>query len=171
MFKARRRPAAVAAAVAALALAGAGYAVSSTGTLPSNTTDGFAETSAATPLGMSGGTHVTVASLALPAGAWVLSSEASIVNFGPSDYTRCRIVASGVQIASGTTLVGDPSQPGANGAGALVAARGLVGSVVHSTPFTAALDCSHDSSNSNPYVDPGAVLWAHAAPVLSSITH
>jgi hypothetical protein len=160
---------------AVLALAGVGYAASSALTITGKTTDALAETSSSTNLSTSGGQPVTLTSLSLPAGSWVLSSETTLVNFGPSDYTRCQILAGGNQIASGTTMVGDPGIPGSQGPAAYVAGRGLIGSVHTKTVVTASLVCWHDSptpvGQPAPYADVGAVLWAHKAPVLSGTTN
>ena len=126
------------------------------------------QSNVAVVLSRTGGEAVTVVSIWLPAGAWVLSSEATLVNFGPGDFARCVIIAGGTQIASGATFVG-----GDAGA-ALVADRGLLGSVLRSTGFRASLRCLHDSPTpaglGAPYVDPGAVLWAHKSPALRGTT-
>jgi Flp pilus assembly protein CpaB len=166
----KTRIAAVAAAAALVPVGGAAYAALNT--VPTTANDAVAETSASVPLSQSGGTPVTVTSLSLPAGSWVLSSELSLVSWGPSDYTRCQIVANGNQIASGTTMVGDPNVAGAHGASSLVADRGLIGVVRSSTPFGASLRCWHDSTMSSPpFVDPGATLLAHKSGSLYGSTH
>jgi hypothetical protein len=127
-------------------------------------------------LSATGGQKVRVLSFTLPAGSWVLSAEASLVNFGPATFARCQITADGVQIASGTVTIGDPTLPGANpeAGRTTVAGRGLIGSVTSGTSFSAALKCWHDESTpagqAVPYVDPGAVMWAHKSPNLDGTT-
>ncbi len=138
--------------------------------------DVLAETSSNTNLSTVGGQETTVISMTLPAGSWVITSEDTLVNFGPSDYFRCAIQAPGTtQIASGSSMVGDPNLSGAQGPGVYVAGRGLVGSLKSTSSFTASLVCSHDnntpSGNGPPYVDAGAVMWAHVSQGLSGTTH
>jgi hypothetical protein len=136
--------------------------------------DALRERHVSVDLSATGGQKVRVLSFTLPAGSWVLSAEATLVNFGPATYARCQITADGVQIASGTTTIGDSSLPGANAEGTTVAARGLLGSVRSSTSFSAALKCWHDESTPAgqpvPYVDPGAVVWAHRSSDLDGTT-
>jgi hypothetical protein len=155
---------------AVLAVGGVAYAGFTT--VPSAATDAVAETSSSVPLSQSGGVPVTVTSLSLPAGSWVFSSEATLVSWSPSDYARCQITAGGNQIASGTTMVGDPNASGAHGASTFVAGRGLIGSFRSSTPFDASLRCWHDADmDAPPYIDPGAVLLAHNSTHLYGTTH
>jgi hypothetical protein len=170
-----RRPAFLAMGLAiALATAGASYAFTAAGEVTSTTKDALSETTASVNLSKVGGTPVVIASLSLPKGSWVVSSEETLVNFGPSDYTRCRIDANGSQIASGTTMVGNSALSGGQGPGTYVAGRGLVGSFVGTASETVTLECSHDhntpSSEGPGYVDPGAVLWAHKSTNLSGTT-
>jgi hypothetical protein len=126
-------------------------------------------------LSKTGGEGVTLTSLTLPAGSWVVSAEATLVNFGPSDFARCQIYANGKQIASGATMVGNPNLSGAEGAAALVAGRGLIGAFEISTTVPAELRCLHDhntpSGEGPRYVDAGAVLLAHKSASLSSTTN
>jgi uncharacterized repeat protein (TIGR01451 family) len=118
-------------------------------------------------LSTSGATNVTIVSVSVPAGSWVLSAEGDFVNFGPSDYARCQLFA-GVNPTPGggiTTTVGDPNLPGAQGPAAYVQAFAEIAAVTSATGFTASLQCSHDHDtpppNGPPYVDAGATLWAH----------
>jgi hypothetical protein len=163
------------AAIGALIFAAFASASSLRAAASSPPTDKLAETSSNMNLSTVGGQDTTILSMTLPAGSWVISSEDTLVNFGPSDYTRCQIVAAGKQVASGSTMVGDPSQTGAEGPASFVAGRGLVGSVKSTSSFSVSLDCSHDhdtpGSNAPPYVDSGAVIWAHLGPRLSGTTH
>jgi hypothetical protein len=90
----RYRRAAVAGGVAILAVVGTGVGVaeaSSSGVAP-RTHDVIRRNLTQIPFSPAGGVRVTVESVTLPAGQWVLSSKESIVNFGPSDYVRCGLV-------------------------------------------------------------------------------
>lgn len=153
---------------------GVAYGSHSATAVTGHTRDALVETHVSHDLSHTGGQKVTIISFRLPAGAWVISSQATLVNFGPSDFTRCQIRAAGAQIASGTTMVGDPTLPGAQGPAAIVVGRGLLGSVRSSSRFTVSLRCWHDTSTpaGQPaaYVDPGAVIWARKSPSLSGTT-
>jgi len=155
-------------------LAASLHATSPSRIVTSTARDALRERHVAVDLSATGGQKVTILSFTLPAGSWILSAEATLVNFGPATYARCQITADGTQIASGTTTVGDPSLPGANAEATTVAGRGLLGSVKSSTSFSAALKCWHDESTpageAVPYVDPGAVVWAHKSPNLDGTT-
>jgi len=137
--------------------------------------DALAETHSNMNLSTTGGGEVTITSLSLSPGSWVVSAEATLVNFGPSDFTRCQITANGSQIASGTTMVGNPGLGGAEGAAALVAGRGLIGAFETSTTVPVELRCLHDHNTPSGapyvYVDAGAVLWAHKSASLSVTTN
>jgi hypothetical protein len=150
------------AAVAALASGGIAYAASSTPT--ASKTDTIATTTTAVHLGATGGVLTTVATLNLPPGAYVLRGSGDLVNFGPSDYTRCQLFAASTHIAGVSTLVGNPDASGAWGAAGILSPFSLVGGVVNPGPgsIVATLRCSHDHSNgATPYIDPDATLWAH----------
>lgn len=135
--------------------------------VPSNSTDFVKSSGGQVPLSPSGGVNVVVVSLALPAGSWVLSAEAALVNFGPSDYTRCAMFKGSNQIAQTgtTTMVGNADLPGNWGPGVYVANIADIGKISGTTGFTVSLRCSHDhdtpSGNGPGYVDPGATIWAH----------
>jgi hypothetical protein len=155
----------------ALTLGGVAFASSSAPVSPA-AQDVIGGTSSGTNLSTTGGVHVTLVTLTLPAGSWVVSSQTTIVNFGPSDYFRCQITAGGVEIGSGTTMVGDPNLFGAQGPGVYVAGRGLIGWVTTKSSLSVSLNCWHDNDTPDgygpPYVDGGAVLWAHKSRQLSS---
>jgi hypothetical protein len=86
-----------------------------------------------------------------------------LVNFGPSDYTRCNLVVNGTQVAAVSTIVGDPNASGSQGAAPYLSPFSLTGGAnVPATGGTGALQCWHDNSNgATPYVDGGATVWAH----------
>ena len=113
-----------------------------------------------------GMTNVTVISMFVPAGSWVVSAKGDFVNFGPSDYTRCTILANNDQISGGiTAMVGNPNLPDAWGPGAYVQAFSDIGTVTSAIAINLTLQCSHDhytpSGYALPYVDAGVTLWAH----------
>ena len=127
--------------------------------------DAVSESATNTNLSTTGGAPVTITQMTLPSGAWVVSAEATLVNFGPSDYVRCKIEENGTQVAAGTSMVGNVNLTGNQGPGSYVAGRGLIGAFKTSSPVPVALVCEHDHSTpageGPPYVDGGAVLWAH----------
>jgi hypothetical protein len=150
--------------VVALSAAFAAIAMSDT-IVTSTTKDALTENATGLNLSTTGGTPVTITSMTLPSGAWVVSADPTVVNFGPSDYFRCLITENGVQVAGGATMVGNPNLPGNQGPGVYVAGRPLIGGFKTSTSVTLALVCAHDhntpSGEPPPYVDRGAVLLAH----------
>jgi hypothetical protein len=148
---------------AALVTGGAAYAARSS-TPTASKTDTIVSTSANINLSATGGVETTIATLNLPPGAFVLHASGDVVNFGPSDFTRCQIVVASTQVAAVSTLVGDPAASGAQGPAGLLSPFALVGGAVNATTTTelAALRCEHDTTNgSTPLVDGGASLWAH----------
>ncbi len=120
-----------------------------------------------TNLSTTGGPVTPVVEVKLPVSAsgthFVLSAQGDLVNFGPSDYTRCSLVVKGTQVATVSTIVGDPSASGAQGPAAFVSPFSLTGGVnVPAAGATAVLECSHDDTNgATPSVDVGASVWAH----------
>lgn len=156
-------------AAIALILAGstiAGGIVHADSSAPAATvTDYVRSSSSNTNLSTVGGVNTTIVSVSLPAGSWVLSADATAVNFGPSDYTRCKIYNGSTFLTQATTMVGDQSLPGNMGPGAYVASVGTIGTIKTATAVTASLECSHDnatpSGDAVPYIDADAVLWAH----------
>lgn len=100
--------------------------------------------------------------LSLPAGRWVLSASGDLVDWGPSDYTRCRIQVGGRQIAATSTMVGNGAAVGAHGPASFLSPFSLTGAVSLTSPAAATLDCWHDATvSSGAYVDPNASLYAH----------
>jgi len=148
-------------AFAALAAGGVAYGVSAAPT--ATATDSVAHSSAGSVLPATGGSTVTVLSLHLPAGKYVLSGAGDLVNWGPSDYSRCKILVGSTQVAAVSTIVGSPAGAGNFGAAAFVSPFALTGGVsVGSAGADASLQCWHDSTNgSQPFVDPNASLYAH----------
>lgn len=100
------------------------------------------------------GYNTTVLSVQLPAGQWVLSSRASLVNFGPSDYTRCQLVSNDIQVGAATAFIGSDST--------FVSTIAITGAFSSDDVATVELRCGHDVFSSNPpYVDPHVTIWAH----------
>ena len=120
-----------------------------------------------TNLSTTGGPMTPVVRVKLPtapAGTrFVLTAQGDLVNFGPSDYTRCSLVVNGTQVAAVSTIVGDPSASGSEGPAAFLSPFALTGGVdVPASGGTAVLECWHDDTNgATPYVDIGASVWAH----------
>jgi hypothetical protein len=150
--------------IAAALTAGAAYAASQIVT--ATKTDTVVTSSSNTNLPTTGGSWATVITLQLPASSsgthYVFAAQGDLVNFGPSDYTRCQVVVDGTQAAAVATIVGSPSQPGTMGPAPFVSPYSLTGGAnVPASGGSAILRCEHDDSNgSAPYVDPSS-LWAH----------
>jgi len=116
-----------------------------------------------TYLSPTGGVRTTVMHMRLPQGAYVLTASGDLVNFGPSDFTRCQITVNGNQVAAVSTKVGEPGAPGANGAAGSLEAITMTGGAFVG-PWGADVDvrCWHDYTNgAQPYFDNRGSLWAH----------
>lgn len=141
----------------------------STSTNLTASADVVRQSASAVQLSTSGGASTTVVSAALGAGSWVLSSNATLVGWGPSDYTRCSLYSGNTVLGGATTMIGNPAS-GA-GSGTYVATVSVHGSFTSSTSTTVELRCGHDTdraAGSAPYVDPQATLWAHQTDSLRS---
>jgi hypothetical protein len=116
-------------------------------------------------------TRVPILAVALPAGMYVLTVHGDLVNFGPSDFTRCQVVVNGAEIASVSTIVGDQGLRNRGPAG-YVSPFSLAGGVkVGNAGATATLQCWHDNANgAAPYVDRGATLVTHRTDSLKVVT-
>lgn len=159
----------VLAGVAAASLTG-GAAYASMTSITATATDTIAaHTSGGVFLSSTGGVNTPIVSMSLPQGHYVISANGNLVNFGPSDYTRCSIVVNGVQIAATSTVVGDSNQSGNVGPSDLLSTVALTGGVkVGSAGATATLQCEHDYTNgAAPYFDNAGDMWAHRTSSLS----
>jgi hypothetical protein len=174
-----RRVFAVSAAslAAVVAVSGITYAKPSTNAVPTDQDvvrppqDVVRQTSAAVSLSPEGGVPTTVIAQSLPAGSWVLSSNATLVSWGPSDYTRCGLYAGDTPLGGATTMVGDPTSPGGSGASVFVATLSVHGAFTSATDKKITLRCLHDSNRpptGTAYVDPGATVWAHKSDRLAT---
>ena len=102
------------------------------------------------------GAPVTILSVTIPAGTWVVTAKANPVNFGAADYVRCRIVVGMAQRDAGATLLGNAA-PGPTGEmGPSVAQIALQTAITTTASKVFKLDCQHDFPTPGIYVDPGA---------------
>ena len=104
------------------------------------------------------GAPVTILSITIPAGTWVVNAKVNPVNFGAADYVRCRIVVGTSQKDAGATLLGNAA-PGPTGEmGPSVAQIALQTVVTTTSAKVFMLDCQHDFPTPGIYVDPGAKI-------------
>jgi hypothetical protein len=124
-----------------------------------------ARTTTAAQLPDAAGAPQIVEDLFLPGGPWTVTSNATAVNFGPGDFIRCQLRASGTLIDGGATTYL------ANRVGGLV----NVATWQTGAGFVAELICSHDNAASYPgqfYFDPGITLTAvRGGPISSPTVH
>lgn len=121
------------------------------------------QSSSVVQLSATGGVPTAVIYQSLPAGSWVLSANASLVSWAPSDYTRCNLYVGDTIVGGATAMVGDPGA-GSAGTGTYVATVSLQGAFTSAADAGVSLRCGHDRTQTTgglPYVDPGATLWAH----------
>jgi hypothetical protein len=144
--------------VLAVTVGAAGYAASTQSVQNSNV-DVVRTRATQKNLPTTGGTNTTVISVVLPGGSWVVTTNATAVNFGSDDYVRCGIYSDSTSLNGATTYIGV-------GAGA-VGGINPIGSFKSSGPVTVRLRCSHDTTAAGLYIDPGAVLWAHRSASLN----
>ena len=110
------------------------------------------------------GAPVTILSLTIPAGTWVVTAKANPVSFGAADYVRCRIVVGTTQRDAGATLLGN-AQPGPTGEmGPSVAQIALETAITTTSSKVFKLDCQHDFPTPGIYLDPGARIMIVRAP-------
>ena len=110
------------------------------------------------------GEPVTILSVTIPAGTWVVTAKANPVSFGAADYVRCRIVVGSAQKDAGATLLGN-AQPGPTGEmGPSVAQIALQAAFTTTSSKVFKLDCQHDFPTPGIYVDPGAKIMVVRAP-------
>ena len=145
-------------AVVALSLFGAtqvGGAIGSNVTVGS---DRYNVTSQAKFLGTAPQVDVTVTSVTLPAGNWVVHTDSTAVGLNQiADVVRCFIVAPGLKTGHATE-VGNASDYPIVGQISVTAALTLTEQTVVRSR------CHHDNNTgSNYYIDPQASIWAHRA--------
>ncbi|GAA0394744.1 hypothetical protein [Streptomyces luteireticuli] len=118
------------------------------------------QTSSGVLLSVTGGVPTTVISETVSAGSWVLSANATLVSWEPSDYTRCTLYAGETAVGGATSMIGSAAT-GA-GSGVYAASVSAQGAFSSTGPTTVSLRCGHDSTRTRaPYADPGATLWLH----------
>ena len=124
----------------------------------SSATDVFMRTTTTSTNLSDTGAPVTILSVTIPAGTWVVTAKANPVNFGAADYVRCRIVVGTTQKDAGATLLGNAA-PGPTGEmGPSVAQIALQTAITTTSSKVFKLDCQHDFPTPGIYVDPGARL-------------
>jgi hypothetical protein len=124
----------------------------------------FKSTNASVDLSDDSGVPVTIESVVIPAGSWLVTAKANPVNFSQADYVRCRILVAEVQKDVGATLVGNAA-PGPTGEVGPSVAEIMLQAVVTTTAARRfALACTHDFSTSGIYLDPGASILISTAP-------
>jgi hypothetical protein len=124
----------------------------------------FRSTTASVDLSNDSGVAVTVKSVVIPAGTWLITAKATAVNFSEADYVRCQILVNGLQKDAAATLVGNAA-PGPTGElGPSAAEIVLQAAVTTTVTRTFALACSHDFETSGIYVDPQASIMVSTAP-------
>jgi hypothetical protein len=110
------------------------------------------------------GSPVTLKTVTIPAGTWIVHAKANPVNFGSADYVRCRILVGTTQKDAAATLVGNAA-PGPTGEmGPSVAEIVLQTAITTTSSKTFKLDCLHDFPSAGMYVDPGASILVVRSP-------
>ncbi len=118
----------------------------------------FRKMTAAVVLSDFGGVPVTVHSVNVPAGTWIVQAKTSLVNFGAADFTRCIITVGGVNQNGAGTMIGQ-----ADGMPALATISNLALVTTTATkPFK--LTCVHDASIPGQYVDADGAMLVMRAP-------
>ena len=130
----------------------------------SSAADVFMRTTSASTTLSDSGSPITILSVTIPAGTWVVTAKTNPVNFGQADYVRCRILVGTTQKDAGATLLGN-AQPGPTGEmGPSVAQIYLTTAITTVSSKLIKLDCQHDFPTPGIYVDPGARLMVVKAP-------
>lgn len=121
-------------------------------------------TTASTPLSNLGAKPVTLLSVIIPAGTWLVTAKANPVNFGAADYARCLLVIGGVQQDAAATLIGDAAPAPTGEIGPSVAEIVLQAAITTTAAHSVILNCQHDFPTPGLYVDPGASIMVVKAP-------
>ena len=130
----------------------------------SSAADVFMRTTTSSKFLSDTGAPVTLISVTIPAGTWIVNAKVNPVNFGAADYVRCRILVGTTQKDAGATLLGNAA-PGPTGEmGPSVAQIALQTAITTTTPKLFKLDCQHDFPTPGIYVDPGARMTVVSAP-------
>ena len=118
----------------------------------------FKRTASPVALSDAPGTPVVVASVQVPAGTWIVSAKASLVNFGGADFARCTRYSSNSPRGGASTMTGQAESMPA------VATVSILDVVTLATSRWLKLECYHDGAVSGQYVDPDAAIVAMRAP-------
>jgi len=127
-------------------------------------------------LSTTGGQETPIITVTFPTAStpehYVIAAQGDLVNFGPSDYTRCELVVGTSTIANVSTIVGSPTAKGSMGPAGYLSPFALTGgATVPASGGTAMLECDHDNTDgATPYVDSDASVWAHNAASLTTGT-
>ena len=111
-----------------------------------------ARTSSGLSLPAAGGQRVNIVNMTVPAGEWIATAKASVINWGTADYVRCVLTSGGTIVDGATTMTGEAS--GRPAAAEIVTHAKLS----LNAPMNVALECSHDQNVDGQKVDPGATL-------------
>jgi hypothetical protein len=157
-------PLAGALSIAAI-VGGAAYASISTTSATSKGDTLLNHTTGGINITPTGSVWTPIASISLPKGNYLVGAAGNLVNFGPSDYTRCDITVNGAEIIAVSTMVGNPNAAGNRGPASYLSPVAMTGavSVTADVPATATLRCEHDTTNgAGPYWDNSGSMWAQA---------
>jgi hypothetical protein len=104
------------------------------------------------------GVNYNVASIAVPAGKWVIHGLSPAVNFDGTSIIRCSLAVDGLEVNSGAAMTG--------GGSGMPAAIPIANLAVVTTPFTQTIElrCGHDEVIPNQRIDAGAWLVITRAP-------
>ena len=148
----------------ATALLMAAGVFSATYSAASSAADAYLRSTAASINLSSDGSPVTIRSVTIPAGTWIVTAKANPVNFGAADYVRCRILVGTTQKDAAATLVGNAAPAPTGEMGPSVAEIVLQTAITTTASKTFKLDCLHDFPYAGIYVDPGASIMVVRSP-------
>ena len=143
--------------------AGSGIAYAASSGITSTTSDALIRTTSNTNMSATPGVQTTIEALTLPAGKWVVHADNTMVNFGALDIDRCTIFSGSNLLDAHATNIGNTASE--------VGSASETGTVVLAAATKVSVQCEHDTANgSSSYVDADAVLWAHRATSIVSMT-
>jgi hypothetical protein len=137
---------------------------SATYSAASSAADAYLRSTTASVNLSSDGSPVTIKSVTIPAGTWIVTAKANPVNFGAADYVRCRILVGTTQKDAAATLLGNAAPAPTGEMGPSVAEIVLQTAITTTASKTFKLDCQHDFPYPGIYVDPGASIMVVRAP-------
>ncbi|MEH2384369.1 MAG: hypothetical protein V7K14_00950 [Nostoc sp.] len=117
----------------------------------------FAKTTQGLNLPYYGGQELILTQILLPSGKWVINYSASPVNGGINDIVRCFVRTK----ETGEILSAHATDVGVQLAASFVSTISGVTLVNLSQPTTVLLICTHDTTGTTPYIDPGAEIVAY----------